>query len=125
MSWTQTCAEGWLHWLAEPADNSGGRPISRYLMGIHTRMQWVFGAYPEVPGRDGDRFLEWLPVAARHGHIDVPARWLPPEVNTPDPAITRLQDDYRDLLHTLDSYTNSRSWRLTAPLRRAAALIRR
>ncbi len=120
-------SEGWLAWLAEPvADPSGGRPVSRYLWGLHARMYWVFAAFNEVPGADGDRFLEWLPVAARHGHVDVPERWLPPEVPpAPEPALARLQDEYRDLLRTLQSYRESRSWRLTAPLRRAAALVRR
>lgn len=120
-------AERWLRWLGEPVpDASGGRPVSRYLWGLHARMHWVFAAFNEVPGQDGDRFLEWLLVAARNGHIEVPERWLPPEVPPPpDPALARLQQEYRDLLSTLQSHRGSRSWRLTAPLRRAAALMRR
>ena len=122
-------AEAFLRWLAEPAEgSSAAHPVSRYLLALHTRMQWIYGAFREVPGRDAEAYLEWLPIAARAGHLDLPARWLPalhPPDLEPDPALLRLQEEYRDLLDTIHSYRASRSWRLTAPLRRVAALVRR
>ncbi|MDQ4040913.1 MAG: hypothetical protein M3141_04100, partial [Actinomycetota bacterium] len=122
--------EGWLRWLSEPPEEAGGQPqVSRYLLGLHNRMQWVYGAFREVPGRDAGAFLDWVPVAAGDGRLDVPARWLPPLPEppppAPDPALLRLQAEYRDLLRTVQSYRESRSWRLTAPLRRLGALKRR
>ncbi len=122
--------EGWLRWLGEPPEEAAGeRPVSRYLLGLHGRLQWVYGAFREVPGRDAGAFLDWLPAAARDGRLDVPARWLPPEPAPappePDPALLELQAEYRELLRTVQSYRASRSWRLTAPLRRLGALRRR
>lgn len=123
-------AEGWLRWLAAPAEGSSqARPVSRYLLALHTRMQWVYGAFREVPGRDAGAYLDWLPAAARAGHVDVPERWLPPHdppaPPPPDPALASLQEEYRDLLRTVESYRTSRSWRMTAPLRRLGGLMRR
>jgi hypothetical protein len=120
--------EGFLRWLDEPAESpaDGVRPVPRYLVGLHTRLAWVFGPYSEVPGKDSDRFLSWVPEAVRWGHIDIPDRWVPAvdRGRAIDPAMATLQAQYRELLGALEGYRSSRSWRMTAPFRRAAKLAR-
>ena len=102
--------------------------VSRYLVGVHMRFDWVYGSFKEVPGADAERYLRWLPDAVERGDIDIPARWTPDRDQVPpapNPPLEELERRYRDLLHTIQSQRNSRSWRVTAPLRRAAALARR
>jgi hypothetical protein len=120
--------EGFLAWLDEPAEppREGQPPVSRYLVGLHTRLPWVFGSFKDVPGEDSERFLSWVPDAVRVGDVEVAERWIPQVDREPrlDPAFVSLQDQYRDLLGTLETYRSSRSWRMTAPLRRAAGRTR-
>jgi hypothetical protein len=123
-------AEGFLRWLAEPWEGHDNvfPEVSRYLVGLHTRFDWVYGSFKEVPGADAERYLRWLPDAVERGDIEIPARWTPDRGQfppLPNPPLEELERRYRDLLRTIDSQRNSRSWRATAPLRRAAALTRR
>jgi hypothetical protein len=122
-------AEGFLRWLDEPWEGPAGSPgVSRYLVGLHTRFDWVYGSFKNVPGADAERYLRWLPDAVERGDVEIPARWVPsrdalPPV--PNPPLEALERGYRDLLRTIEAHRNSRSWRVTAPLRRAAAIVRR
>jgi hypothetical protein len=121
-------AEGFLRWLAEPWPGSGGDtpPVSRYLVGLQSRFDWIYGQFKEVPGRDSERFLQWVTTAVAHGDVDLPARWVPAAVRpSADPALAELEDRYRELLATLQAQRRSLSWRVTAPMRRVAALSRR
>jgi hypothetical protein len=122
-------AEAFLGWLDEPWESSGGVPsVSRYLIGLHTRFDWVYGSFKEVPGEDSERLLRWLPDAVDRGDIEIPERWVPAREAlppAPNPPLEELQRQYRDLLQTLESLRTSRSWRATEPLRRAAARARR
>jgi hypothetical protein len=121
-------AEGFLRWLAEPWEGQDDAfpAVSRYLVGLHTRLDWVYGSFKEVPGADAERYLRWLPEAVERGDLHLPECWVPPPVPPPpDPAFLELEDRYRDLLSALESQRNSLSWRVTAPLRRAAAIVRR
>ena len=121
-------AEGFLRWLDEPweGQDKGFPAVSRYLVGLHTRLDWVYGSFKDVPGADAERYLRWLPEAVERGDVDLPERWVPPPAPPgPDPALQELEDRYRDLLAALEEHRSSRSWRVTAPLRRAATLARR
>jgi hypothetical protein len=121
-------AEGFLRWLDEPweGQDEAFPAVSRYLVGLHTRLDWVYGSFKAVPGADAERYLRWLPEAVERGDVDLPERWVPPP-GPPggDPALLELEDRYRDLLAALEEHRSSLSWRVTAPLRRAAALTRR
>jgi hypothetical protein len=118
--------EGFLRWLEEPAEGPpGAPPVSRYLLALHTRLAWVWGNFKEVPGRDTERFLAWLPDAVRVGDIDLPDRWVPEPPPPPEDPVPILEERYRDLLDVIESFRTSRSWRLTAPLRSAGKLARR
>jgi hypothetical protein len=120
--------EGFLAWLDEPAEppRDGEPPVPRYLVGLHTRLPWVFGSFKDVPGEDSERFLSWVPDAVDVGDLEVAERWIPDVNREPrlDPAFVTLQEQYRDLLGALETYRSSRSWRMTAPFRRAAGLGR-
>jgi hypothetical protein len=118
--------ESWLRWLSEPVEGPpGSRPVSRYLVGLHTRERWVYESFNDVPGRDAEAFLDWLPEAVGRGHLDVPPRFLPPPPPPRvDPAVAALEERCDDLERRVAYYTGTLSWRLTAPLRRAAAALR-
>jgi hypothetical protein len=125
--------EGFLEWLEEPAERPpGSRPVSRYLLALHTRERWVYESFNDVPGRDAAAYLDWLAAAGRRDDLGVPLRWLPPEPPPGhDPAVAaleercaELEERSAELERRVAYYTASRSWRLTAPLRRAAAALR-
>ena len=121
-------AESFLRWLDEPWECEDDRypAVSRYLVGFHTRFDWVYGSFKDVPGADAERYLRWLPEAVERGDVELPERWVPPPIPPPpDPAFLELEDRYRDLLAALQAHRSSLTWRVTAPLRRAAALARR
>jgi len=119
-------AEGWLRWLDEPAEGpTGPAPVSRYLVGLHTRERWVYESFNDVPGRDAGAYLDWLPGAVDRGDLDIPPRWLPPAPPPRvDAAIAALEERCAELDERIAYYTGTLSWRLTAPLRRAAAALR-
>ena len=102
--------------------------MSRYLVGLHTRFNWIYGAFKDVPGEDAERLLHWLPGAVARGEVEVPERWLPERAEggvSADPAMAVLERQYRELAATLEAHRNSLSWRITAPFRAGAALTRR
>jgi glycosyltransferase involved in cell wall biosynthesis len=59
---------GFLSWAAG-ADLPGPVPVSRYLAEIRRNRKDLLDAFPEVPGNDTDRYVEW---AREHGRIEVP-----------------------------------------------------
>jgi hypothetical protein len=119
-------AGAWLSWLSEPIEGPpGSRAVSRYLVGVHTRERWVYESFNDVPGRDADAFLDWLPGAVSRGDLDIPSRWLPPAPpQRVDPAVDALEERCAELERRIAYYEGSLSWRLTAPLRRGAAALR-
>ncbi len=65
-----------VEWLNEPAGDRWGPRISRYLTAIYQDRVDLQVTFPDLGGRDGVRYLEWL----RHtGAIDekIPAQFLP------------------------------------------------
>ena len=83
-------ADGFLRWLDEPweGQDEAFPAVSRYLVGVHTRLDWVYGSFKEVPGADAERFLRWLPEAVERGDLDLPERWVPPPAPPrSDPAL--------------------------------------
>jgi hypothetical protein len=119
-------AEMFLDWLSEPAEApAGSQPVSRYLVGLHTKERWVYESFNDVPGRDSAAFSEWLPGAVERHELDIPRRWVPPAPDERvDPAVEALEQRCAELEDRVAYYTGSMSWRLTAPLRRAAARTR-
>ena len=116
--------------LAGRAVGGPGRqrsPRSRATWSACTRA-WTgcTGRSRRFPAPTRSAILRWLPEALERGDLDLPERWVPPPAPpAPDPALVELEDRYRDLLAALEAQRGSLSWRVTAPLRRAAALARR
>jgi hypothetical protein len=118
--------DAWMEWLSEPVEGPvGSLPVSRYLLGMHTRERWAYEPHREVPGADSRAFLDWIAYGGREGYFEVGERWLPPPpAPRVDPAVAALEERNAELERRIAYYTGTLSWRITAPLRRAAAAVR-
>ena len=84
-------AEEFLRWLDEPWEGQDDEfpAVSRYLVGLHTRFDWVYGSFKEVPGADAERY----PALAARGRTSAgtsifpSAGCLPGRRPAPDPAL--------------------------------------
>ena len=73
-----------VRWVTEP-EFEGYAPVSRYFSELRRRRHDLLVAYPEVPGRDAGRYLEWVNVYGceeRHVPRNLFASEAPPEAAT-------------------------------------------
>jgi hypothetical protein len=118
-----------LAWLNQPL---GGPPpeASRYLLALWAERPDLMAAFPRVPGADSGAYLAWAATKSDADHDHIPAALAParPEAAATAPAgpeATRALAAERDqLARDFNVLRGSRSWRLTAPARFAAGLLR-
>ena len=63
-------------WLLDPVDDTG---LTRYLLGVRLERVDLRMAFPDVPGRDSTRFMEWV-VGEPANQATIPALFLPSAV---------------------------------------------
>ena len=132
-------AEPFLDWLRQPPQDWPDEPVPRYVLGLRDARSDLRVICSEVPGRHTRALLGWVARAsgwgepiweglnAGEGGSRSPERDLAAGAGRERQgrALANARESARSLREQLDNVYASRSWRLTQPLRRVAALVGR